>query len=184
MTVVSATDPAARGEARGHFFGSKWEYRRILWGAMPALIVTLGLHRFRVTTGIRRYLWSRTDLAGEQLDYTGNAIDLLLGFLVVVVLLAPVFVAIALFSWAVGEQYLLAMLVVLIPLVTLGLYQARRYRVNHTVFRGLSFRQTGSAWVFVLRVIAWALVVGLTLGFLYPWAPRAGRCSGAALSRG
>jgi uncharacterized membrane protein YjgN (DUF898 family) len=181
MTAVStpSAEPMAPAEGRGHFFGSKWEYRRILWGAMLALIVTLGLHRFTVTTNIRRYLWSRTDFAGQQLDYTGDAIELLIGFLVLIVVLAPLLVVAALYSWTVGEgitglvQLALvkfAPLLLLYGLAVLGLYQARRYRLNHTIFRGLCFRQTGSAWIFFVRVVLWTIVVIVTLGLAYPWA--------------
>lgn len=179
MTVVSAPaaePPTAPGEGRGHFFGDKWEYRRILWGSMPALIVTLGLYRFWVTTNIRRYLWSRTDFAGQQIDYNGNPFDLLLGFLVIIVLLAPVMAIIGVFGFlyaevdAVGSNLEYLPLLLLIPLAVLALYQARRYRLNHTVFRGLCFRQTGSAWVYSLRVAFWTIVVAGTLGLAYPWA--------------
>jgi hypothetical protein len=87
MAAVSAPTEAL-AEGRGHFYGTKSEYRRILWGDMIALVITLGFYRFWVTTNIRRYLWSRTEIAGDQLDYTGEAHELLLGFLVLIVKLA------------------------------------------------------------------------------------------------
>ena len=90
MSAVSApTGPAPAGEARGQFFGSTREYWRILSRNAPALITTLGLYRFWVSTDVRRYLWSHTNLAGEQLDYTGDPLELLVGFLVLLVVLAP-----------------------------------------------------------------------------------------------
>ena len=133
------------------------------------------MYRFWVTTDMRRYLWSRTDLAGEQLDYTGDPIELLLGFLVLVVVLAPLVVIFAILGIASGEYGLVriatfAPIVLLAPIAVLALYQARRYRVNHTVFRGLRFRQTGSAWVYVLLIAFWTVVGALTLGLAYPWA--------------
>jgi uncharacterized membrane protein YjgN (DUF898 family) len=63
-----------------------------------------------------------------------------------------------------------APLLFLIPLAILALYQARRYRLNHTVFRGLCFRQTGSAWIYFLRITVWSVVVAITFGLAYPWA--------------
>jgi uncharacterized membrane protein YjgN (DUF898 family) len=137
----------------------------------PALIATLGLYRFWVATGVRRYLWSHTNLAGEQLDYTGDPLELLVGFLVLLVVLAPL-VAIGSVLGIVGGSLEVAYLplVLLLPLAILALYQARRYRVNNTVFRGLRFHQTGSAWAYALRALLWSAAVVVTLGLAYPWA--------------
>ena len=177
MTAMTAPtgDLPAPVEARGHFFGSRRECWRILARDTLALIVTLGLYRFWVTTNVRRYMWSRTDLAGEQLDYTGDPAELLLGFLGLVVVLAPLIVLSALLSWATGDILVVVFttyvpVILLALLAVLALYQARRYRVNHTVFRGLRFRQTGSAWIYLLLVALWSVVVVATLGLAYPWA--------------
>jgi uncharacterized membrane protein YjgN (DUF898 family) len=178
MTAVDmapVAPPADMNEGRGRFLGSKRDYWRVLARDTLALIVTIGLYRFWVSTNIRRYLWSRTEIAGEQLDYTGDPIELLIGFLVLVVVLAPAVLVFSLLSW--GSDFFSAFfiapylpIVLLFPLAFLALYQARRYRLNHTVFRGLRFRQTGSAIVYVLRGAAWSLLVLLTLGLAYPWA--------------
>ena len=177
MSVMSApvAESGAAAEGRGQFHGTRHEYFRILARDTLALVVTLGMYRFWVATNMRRYLWSRTDLAGEQLDYTGDPIELLLGFLVLVVVLAPLVVIFAILGIASGEYGLVriatfAPIVLLAPIAVLALYQARRYRVNHTVFRGLRFRQTGSAWVYVLLIAFWTVVGALTLGLAYPWA--------------
>ncbi len=155
--------------------GTKREYFRLLARDTLALVVTLGMYRFWVATNMRRYLWSRTDLDSDQLDYTGDPLELLLGFLVLVVALAPLVLGFAILSIASGEFGLVriatyAPIILLAPLAVLGLYQARRYRVNHTVFRGLRFRQDGSAWVYVLLIAFWTVVGALTLGLAYPWA--------------
>ena len=55
MTAPAGEQPAP-AEARGHFFGSRRECWRILARDTLALIVTLGLYRFWVTTNIRRYM--------------------------------------------------------------------------------------------------------------------------------
>ena len=54
-------------------------------------MVTLGIYRFWLATDIRRFLWSNTEIAGEALEYTGTALELLLGFLVAIALLIPVY---------------------------------------------------------------------------------------------
>ena len=52
-------------------------------------MLTLGIYRFWLTTDMRRFLWSSTELAGEPLEYTGTARELLLGFLIAVAILLP-----------------------------------------------------------------------------------------------
>ena len=176
MSAVSApTGPAPADEARGQFFGSTREYWRILSRDAPALIATLGLYRFWVSTDVRRYLWSHTNLAGEQLDYTGDPLELLVGFLVLLVVLAPLAAIVSVLGIITGnlDEVAYLPLVMLLPLGILVLYQARRYRVNNTVFRGLRFHQTGSAWVYALLTLLWLAVIVVTLGLGYPWA-RAG----------
>lgn len=176
MSAVSApTGPAPAGEARGQFFGSTREYWRILSRDALALIATLGLYRFWVSTDVRRYLWSHTNLAGEQLDYTGDPLELLVGFLVLLVVLAPLVAIVSVLDIITDnlDQVAYLPLVMLLPLGILALYQARRYRVNNTVFRGLRFHQTGSAWVYALLTLLWFTVIVVTLGLSYPWA-RAG----------
>jgi uncharacterized membrane protein YjgN (DUF898 family) len=161
--------------ARGRFLGESRDYWRLLARDALQLVATLGLYRFWVATDVRRYLWSRTEIAGEQLDYDGDPLELLKGFLVFLVVLAPVTAVLSLFSLRSGNLYVAALLeypltFLLVPLAVLALYQARRYRVNHTVFRGLRFHQTGSAWIYALRTALWFLLNVLTLGATYPWA--------------
>jgi uncharacterized membrane protein YjgN (DUF898 family) len=161
--------------ARGRFLGESRDYWRLLARDALQLVATLGLYRFWVSTDVRRYLWSRTEIAGEQLDYDGDPVELLVGFLVLLVVLAPVMALLSIFSLRSGNLYVAALLeypmtFALVPLAVLALYQARRYRVNHTVFRGLRFHQTGSAWVYALRTALWFVVNVLTLGATYPWA--------------
>jgi uncharacterized membrane protein YjgN (DUF898 family) len=180
MNVVNATSVPETGkvhpdEGRGRFLGDKREYWRILGRDAFSLIITLGLYRFWVSTDVRCYLWSHSELADEQLDYTGDPLELLVGFLVLLVVLAPLVAIFSILSLMAGSLALAivaayAPVVVLFPLGVVALYQARRYRVNNTLFRGLRFHQTGSAWVYALRAALWFVVNVATLGLSYPWA--------------
>jgi uncharacterized membrane protein YjgN (DUF898 family) len=180
MNAVKAASVPEAGsvhpnEGRGRFLGDKREYWRILAREALSLIITIGLYRFWVSTDVRRYLWSHSELADEQLDYTGDPFELLVGFLVLLVVLAPLVAIFSILSLMAGSLSLAivaayAPVVVLFPLGVVALYQARRYRVNHTVFRGLRFHQTGSAWVYALRAAVWFVVNVVTFGLSYPWA--------------
>lgn len=172
MSAPSAAAISA-GETNGRFYGNKREYWRLLTREALSLIVTLGLYRFWVSTDVRRYLWSRTDLAGEQLDYTGDPHELLVGFLVLLVVLGPLVAIANILNFTTGsfsDWIVYLPLFLLVPLGVLVLYQSRRYRVNNTVFRGLRFHQTGSAWLYALRTALWFFINLLTLGLTYPWA--------------
>ena len=165
--------PALPASAR--FLGGRRQYWRILARDAALLIVTLGLYRFWVANDVRTYLWSHTEIAGDELEYTGDPVELLVGFLVLVVILCPLFAAVSILvltSGQVGVAIYLnyAAVVCLAPITVLALYQARRYRMSHTLFRGLRFRQKGSAWVYALRTAGWFVINLLTLGLSYPWA--------------
>jgi uncharacterized membrane protein YjgN (DUF898 family) len=170
---MSATGSPA--EAKGQFHGNKREYWHILSRDGLLLVATLGIYRFWVSTDVRQYLWSRTELGGEQLEYTGDPLELLVGFLVLLVVLGPLIAVFSVLSLSTGNigiavLAVYAPVVLVVPLSVLALYQARRYRVNHTIFRGLRFHQTGSAWIYALRMTLWLVVNFATFGLSYPWA--------------
>jgi uncharacterized membrane protein YjgN (DUF898 family) len=137
------------------------------------LFVTLGIYRFWLATDIRRFLWSNTEIAGDGLEYIGTARELLLGFLIAIALLVPInvlFFLAAFAKGAVGQLSGTAALVVLALLGQFAVYRARRYRLTRTVYRGLRFHQTGSAWRYAVCAIFWWGMIALTLGLAYPFA--------------
>jgi uncharacterized membrane protein YjgN (DUF898 family) len=141
------------------------------------LIATLGLYRFWFASDIRRFLWSNTEIAGDELEYTGDPLELLVGFLLLVVILCPLFAATSLLALGSGQIVVanflnLGAVLCLAPIALLALYQARRYRLSHTLFRGLRFRQRGSAWIYALLTGIWFIVNVMTLGLTYPLARR------------
>ena len=135
--------------------------------------MTLGIYRFWLATDVRRFLWSNTEVAGDGLEYIGTARELLLGFLMAIAILVPINVAF--FLAALGRGWLSQMsgLLALIALALLGqfaVYRARRYRLTRTIYRGIRFRQTGSAWRYAICAIFWWAMIAVTLGLAYPWA--------------
>ena len=127
------------------------------------LAATLGIYRFWLATDIRRFLWSNTEIAGESsVEYTGTALELLLGFLIAIAILIPVYTVIflaALDLGAIGEfSRRDARLRRAWCSCRYAIYRARRYRLTRTIYRGLRFHQEGSAWKFAFRAVAWWLV--------------------------
>ena len=78
-------------------------WRLLIRGAVW-LLLTLGIYRFWLTTDIRRFLWSSTELAGESFEYIGTARELLLGFLIAIAILLPLYVAFFIVALGLGTD--------------------------------------------------------------------------------
>jgi len=157
----------------GRFLGSERAFWRLLARGAVLLFITLGLYRFWLATDIRRFLWSNTEIAGDSLEYIGTARELLLGFLIAIALLVPINMLFFLGAFAKGAVGQLSGTVAFVALALLGqfaVYRARRYRLTRTVYRGLRFHQTGSAWRYAVCALFWWGMIAITLGLAYPFA--------------
>src|SRR5215813_10195862 len=128
--------------------GNERVFWRLLIRGAALLFITLGIYRFWLATDVRRFLWSNTEIAGDGLEYIGTARELLLGFLIAIALLVPINAVFFLGAFAkgiFGELASVAALAVLALLGQFAVYRARRYRLTRTLYRGIRFRQTGSA---------------------------------------
>ena len=149
--------PLRRAARPVRFIGDAGAYWRLLIRGACLLALTLGIYRFWLATDIRRFLWANTEIAGESLEYTGTAIELLLGFLIAIAILVPLNIAFfvaALSAGAIGE--LITAAGVSRCCAFLGqyaVYRARRYRLTRTVYRGVRFHQTGSAWRYAVCAV-------------------------------
>lgn len=175
MSGQEATPPPAApanpplGSVR--FLGDHKAYWRLFIRGALLLVCTLGIYRFWLATDVRRFLWGNTEIAGDNLEYTGTAIELLIGFLIAIAILIPIY---ALFFFASldligGGAGLLAFLLLAL-LSQFAIYRARRYRLSRTVYRGVRFFQTGSAWAYAFFALLWWALIALTLGLAYPSA--------------
>ncbi|MBX6427007.1 MAG: DUF898 family protein [Variibacter sp.] len=182
VVEVAGAPPLAKGPSHvpvvdmdrggGRFHGSERRFFGLLVRGALYLILTLGLYRFWLTTDVRRFLWGNTEVAGDSLEYTGTARELLIGFLMALALLLPINALIFLMTFAPGLLKLSGALGLLL-LALLGqfaVFRARRYRLTRTVYRGVRFHQTGSAWVYAVRSVLWWCAIALTAGLAYPWA--------------
>jgi uncharacterized membrane protein YjgN (DUF898 family) len=131
---------------------------------------TLGIYRFWLTTDIRRYLWSNTELAGRNFEYNGTPFELLLGFLIALTILAPFYAALSVLALALGSIWSSTGLLILFFLSQYAIYRARRYRLTRTIYRGVRFHQTGSALGYSVRAVLWWLLIILSVGLAYPFA--------------
>jgi uncharacterized membrane protein YjgN (DUF898 family) len=179
MSSLHAT--AAAAQAGGvapetgivRFRGPARVFWRLLARGAVLLMFTLGIYRFWLTTDVRRFLWSNTELAGESFEYTGTARELLLGFLIAVAILVPLYAGFFFLALSAGPIGEMASSIAFIALTVLGhyaVYRARRYRLSRTIYRGVRFHQTGSAWRYAICALFWWTLILLTLGLAYPFA--------------
>src|SRR6516162_2174942 len=175
MTTSLAAEPAEQARqsapaAIARFVGRRKTFWRLLSSGAVLLMFTFGIYRFWLTTDVRRYLWSNTELAGESFEYAGTAYELLLGFLIALAILVPFYAAFFLLTLAPGNFWSLLGLLLLVFLGQYAVYRARRYRLTRTIYRGVRFHQTGSALLYsVYAVLWWALII-LSAGLAYPFA--------------
>ncbi|MBF0247270.1 MAG: DUF898 domain-containing protein [Alphaproteobacteria bacterium] len=139
-------------------------------------ILTLGIYRFWGKTRVRRYLWGHVELMGERLEYTGTGAELFKGALVIVfLLLLPLFVAVGMAdvmlihasdeARAAKEA---SQGLVIVFLIGVAMFRARRYRLTRTSWRGIYANQTGSSLRYGLMVVASYVLAGLSVGLLWP----------------
>lgn len=159
------TDYAGR---RGRLF------RLALWTSLLT-VLTLGIYRFWMKTRLRRYYWSAIRPGGQPLEYVGQPLEKLLGFLIAVTFLSfyigivnllLMYVSFSFMQtnlWAYGVS-----LVGVVPVLFYARFRARRYILARTRWRGVRFGMEPGAWVYTWRALLHWLVTILSLGLLWP----------------
>ena len=154
------------------FSGSRGEFFDLAKRGAALELVTLGFYRFWLLTDIRRHLWSNTLIDGDAAEYTGRGKELLIGFLVALAILVPIYLGYFLIGLE-AERYQAFASIPLIAFFYLfgqfAIYRARRYRLTRTVWRGVRFWMSGSGWIYALRASLWGLLTAVTLGLALPW---------------
>ncbi len=154
------------------FTGSRWDLAVILLRGYMLLVPTLGLNRFWLNTRKRRFYWNNTEIGGDALEYTGDARQLLLGFLMALAVFLPVYGLFFYLSTQSVETIIVGYgLVALFVWFLQGYaqYRARDFRLSRTLWRGIRFDQAGSALRYGLRRFFWSLLNCVTLGLAYPF---------------
>jgi uncharacterized membrane protein YjgN (DUF898 family) len=169
--VVSPPAAANAPAAAGRFVGNGNVFWRLMARGAVLLMLTLGLYRFWLTTDVRQFLWSNTEVDGESFEYTGTARELLLGFLIAIAVLVPLYAVFFIIALAYGDPLSsLSGFLVLTVLGPYAVYRARRYRLTRTIYRGVRFHQNGSAWRYALCALLWWSLTFMSLGLAYPFA--------------
>jgi uncharacterized membrane protein YjgN (DUF898 family) len=154
------------------FTGNRKEFFQLVARGAGLELVTLGFYRFWLVTDIRRHLWSNTVIDGDAAEYTGRGKELLIGFLVALAILVPIYLGYFLITIEAERWQGFASLPLVASFYVFGqfaIYRARRYRLTRTVWRGVRFWMDGSGWAYAARATLWGLFAIVTLGIALPW---------------
>ncbi|HZO48447.1 MAG TPA: DUF898 family protein [Xanthobacteraceae bacterium] len=158
------------------FTGVRGDFRRLVMRGALLELLTFGFYRFWLATDMRRHLWSHTSVGGDAPEYIGTAKELLIGFLVALAILAPVYLA----YFFIGIEAEVYQAFASVPLILFfylfyqfATYRARRYRLSRTIWRGVRFWMKGAGWSYAWRAGLWMLLVVVTLGLALPWCQAA-----------
>ena len=154
------------------FSGDRSEFRQLVTRGAALELVTVGFYRFWLATDIRRHLWSNTVIDGDAAEYTGRARELLIGFLVAMAIIVPIYLAYFIAGLEAERFKAFASIPLVLFFYVFGqfaIYRARRYRLTRTVWRGVRFWMSGSGWAYAGLSLLWGLGVIFTLGLLLPW---------------
>ena len=176
IRAVSAGGQARAARLRTQHHGSGGELFAIFLVNVLLRIVTLNIYHFWAKTRVRRYLWSQLGFDGERFEYTGQGMELFLGFLKalgVLILIGIGFGALAALLAMIDPSLTVVVVVIaylgFLFLVGVGIYGARRYILSRTRWRSIRFAQAGSAYRYGALLLGYTLLTVLTLGFYTPF---------------
>lgn len=160
------------------FEGSIKEFLPIAFSNVFLTLVTLGIYRFWATTRERTYLWSRTRFIDDRFEWTGTAVELLFGFLIVLAVFGLPFLFLNLLLQGLvfrGQGTLIGSLVgilyvALIYLSGVAIFRGQRYRLSRTYWHGIHGGTDQGGWRYGWSWIWKTVVAYLCVALLFPWS--------------
>ncbi len=159
------------------FTGSWREYLPIAATNVLLIIVTLGIYRFWAAARQRRYLWSRTEVIGDRLEWSGTGKEMFIGFLIVTLVLLPFFLFFQFLLPALvargkieaaGGVFLL-FYVAILYLSGIAGFRALRYRLSRTWWRGIRGGSNEPGWNYGGEYLGRVALAGMTMFIAWPW---------------
>src|SRR6476620_3567446 len=92
MNEIVAPAPTSESH-RITYTNERPKFRRLAIRGALLEVVTIGFYRFWLATDMRRHLWSHTVVENDGAEYTGRGMELLIGFLIAMAILIPIYVA-------------------------------------------------------------------------------------------
>ena len=175
MNVMGQAPTAPERAIR--FTGTWREYLPIAASNVLLIIVTLGIYRFWAAARQRRYLWSRTEVIGDRLEWSGTGKEMFIGFLVVMVVLLPFFLMFQFLLPALAARGKLGaagaatiiFYVVILYLTGVAGFRALRYRLSRTWWRGIRGGSDEPGWRYGGQYLGRTLIAFFTMFIAWPW---------------
>ncbi len=177
MDKYSRSDADDRDRAI-QFTGNWREYLPIAASNALLTIVTLGIYRFWATARQRRYLWSRTTVIDDSLEWTGTGKEMFVGFLMVVAILLPFFLflqfglpaLLARGQAAAAFGLIMLFYVAVVYLGGVARFRALRYRLSRSWWHGIRGGSDNPGWAYGAEFLGRHGLSALTLMIMFPWA--------------
>lgn len=172
------TSPAEADDRAIRFTGNWREYLPIAATNALLTICTLGIYRFWAAARQRRYLWSRTHIIDDTLEWTGTGKEMFLGFLIVIAVLAPFFLFIqflfpALIARGKEQAAFGVFFLFYIGLIYLGgfaRFRALRYRLSRSWWHGIRGGSDDPGWNYGGEYLGRYALAAMTMFIMFPWA--------------
>jgi len=175
MNVMGSAPTAHERAIR--FTGNWREYLPIAASNVLLIIVTLGIYRFWAAARQRRYLWSRTEVIGDRLEWSGTGKEMFIGFLIVTLVLLPFFLFFQFLlpalvargkAEAAGGVFML-FYVAILYLAGVARFRALRYRLSRTWWRGIRGGSDEPGWNYGGEYLGRIALAGITMWIAWPW---------------
>jgi uncharacterized membrane protein YjgN (DUF898 family) len=160
---VSAASQGTPAPARAHFGGDGAEYFRIWIVNVALTLATLGIYSAWAKVRREQYFHRHTSLSGAGFDFDARPIAILRGRILAILLFGGFQLASQL-SPMVAVAGGVALTVAIPWMVTASL----RFRLHHTLHRGLRFGFRGSVKEALQAYLLWPMAGAATLGVLMP----------------
>ncbi len=138
-------------------------------------VVTLTMYRFWGRTRIRRYLWSRTAISGEPLEYTGDGLELFASFFAVLIVFFTPFIAFQVLADLflsrnnpILQIYTALTLCAFVFLFGVAAYRAQGYRLSRSDWRGVRMGLKGASIEYGVLNLAYTFLSISTLLWSMP----------------
>jgi uncharacterized membrane protein YjgN (DUF898 family) len=159
------------------FYGNWREFAPIAFSNLLLTVVTLGFYRFWAINRERQYLWGKTWVGDDYLEWDGTGKELFFGFL-----MAAIFLGLPLIMLNFGISALLlrgykfaafaggaVALLVFNYVVGVARFRALRYRLGRTVWHGIRGGSDNPGWSYGLSNLwKWGANY-VSLGMAIPW---------------
>jgi uncharacterized membrane protein YjgN (DUF898 family) len=170
--------PSAGDDARAIRFTGNWrEYLPIAITNALLILCTLGIYRFWAAARQRRYLWSRTLVIDDTLEWTGTGKEMFIGFLIVIAILAPFFLFFQFLFPALMARGKTDAAVGIFALFYIGFiylggfarFRALRYRLSRSWWHGIRGGSDDPGWNYGGEYLGRFFLSAMTMFIIYPW---------------